>query len=206
MSDEEVQGDALKEEFEKSFNGNDEKIVESLPEAEEEDASEGLPLEVIKLQQDLKGEKDKYQRLLAELDNTRKRMQREKEEAMRFAVERVIGNFLGPLDQLEKALSFASQGSDELKQWSLGFQMILGQFKEVLAGQKVVSFSAIGEMFDPHRHEAIEIEESEDCENGKILSEFAKGYRCGDRIIRPAKVKVAQKKQVETLHEQKEEQ
>ena len=200
MSDEGVQGDALKEEFEKSFNGNDEKIVESLPEVEEE-AEEGLPLEMIKLQQELKGEKDKYQRLLAELDNTRKRMQREKEEAMRFAIERVIGNFLTPLDQFEKALMFASQGSAELKQWAIGFEMILAQFNDILASHKVVSFSAIGEMFDPHRHEAIEIEESPDGENGKILSEFAKGYRCGDRIIRPAKVKVAQKKQVETLHE-----
>ncbi|MBP9841218.1 MAG: nucleotide exchange factor GrpE [Simkaniaceae bacterium] len=200
MSDEEVQGDALKEEFEKSFNGNDEKTVESLPEAEEE-AEEGLPLEVIKLQQDLKGEKDKYQRLLAELDNTRKRMQREKEEAMRFAVERTVGNFLAPLDQFEKALAFASQGSQELKQWAIGFEMILAQFKDILAGQKIMSFSAIGEIFDPHYHEAIEIEESPDAEDGKILSEFAKGYRCGDRIIRPAKVKVAQKKQVENLHE-----
>lgn len=192
MSDEEVQGDALKEEFEKSFNGNDEKTVEALPEAEEE-AEEGLPLEVIKLQQDLKGEKDKYQRLLAELDNTRKRMQREKEEAIRFAVERVIGNFLNPLDQFEKALLFATQGSEELKQWALGFQMILSQFNEILSGHKVVSFSAVGAMFDPHYHEAIEIEEAKEAEDGKILSEFAKGYRCGDRIIRPAKVKVARK-------------
>ena len=72
-------------------------------------------------------------------------------------------------------------------------EMILSQFNEILSSHKVVSFSAVGAVFDPHYHEAIEIEETTDAEDGKILSEFAKGYRCGDRIIRPAKVKVARK-------------
>ena len=135
--------------------------------------------------------KEKYLRLLAEIDNTRKRMQKEKQEMTRFAVENVIGEILTPIDNLENALQFTQHMSDEVRNWAQGFQMILGQFKEVLHNYGVVAFHSEGNTFDPLYHEAVEIVESTDYPDGSILHEFTKGYKSAARTIRPARVKVA---------------
>lgn len=145
------------------------------------------------LQEELKECKDKYLRLLAETDNLRKRMQKERQEMTRFAVDNVIADLLVPIDNLENALKFTQNMSDEVKNWAMGFQMILSQFKEVLQNHGVTSFSSEGALFDPHKHEAVEMEETSDKPEGTILQEFVKGYKCGDRIVRPARVKVAKK-------------
>lgn len=137
--------------------------------------------------------KDKYLRLLAEVENTRRRLQKEKQDTMRFAIDHVLTDILGPIDQLENALSFADKISGEVKNWALGFQMILNQFKEVLTSHGITPFVSEGEFFDPSKHEAVEIEETDTIPDGKILKEFVKGYRSGDRIIRVARVKVAKK-------------
>jgi molecular chaperone GrpE len=158
--------------------------------------------------------KDKYLRLLADSDNLRKRMQKEKQESLKFGIENILVELLPPLDNFENALNFADQMSAEVKNWALGFQMILGQFREILSQNGVTSFVSEGEMFDPAKHEAVEMEENTHAieavemeENthaieGTILKEFVKGYRCGDRVIRPARVKVAKKlTQGETNHD-----
>lgn len=134
--------------------------------------------------------KDKYLRLLAEMENSRKRMFKERQESIRFATERVLAEIILPLDNFEMALAFTDKMSAETKQWATGFQMILGQFKELLERQGVVPFHSKGELFDPEKHEAVEIEESTDAPEGTIIQEFTKGYRCGDRTIKPARVKV----------------
>lgn len=134
--------------------------------------------------------KDKYLRLLAEMDNTRKRMQKEKQEMVRFSVENVIADMLIPLDNLENALKCADNLSGEVKTWAQGFQMILEQFKEMLHEHGVTSFKSEGELFNPELHYAIESEECEEGQEGRVLKEFVKGYRSKERTIRPAKVKV----------------
>nr|NGX46469.1 Protein GrpE [Chlamydiota bacterium] len=103
--------------------------------------------------------KSKYLRLLAEMENTRKRMQKERQEMTRFAIENVLSELLAPMDTFENALGFAEQMSEETRNWATGFQMILSQFKDLLHGHGVVAFSAMGEQFDPHRHDAVEVEE-----------------------------------------------
>src|SRR4029079_7122562 len=100
--------------------------------------------------------KDKYLRQLAESENFRKRMQKEKQELTQYAVQNLIIDFLNPIDHMENALKFTEQMSEEVKHWGIGFQMILNQFKEVLTNNNVRSFKSIGERFDPYRHEAIE--------------------------------------------------
>lgn len=137
--------------------------------------------------------KDKYFRLLAEMDNTRKRMQKDKHEMTRFAIENVIAEVLGPIDTFENALGFTEKMSEETRNWSKGFEMILSQFKDILSNHNIVSFHSIGEIFDPHHHEAVEVEETDDHPEGTILKEFLKGYKSGDRVIRAARVKVARK-------------
>jgi molecular chaperone GrpE len=135
--------------------------------------------------------KEKYLRLLAEIDNTRKRMQKEKQEMTRFAVDNVIAEILTPVDNLENALQFTQHMSEEMRNWAQGFLMILGQFKDVLANHGATAFHSEGMPFDPQMHYAIETEVTTEKPPGTILKEYVKGYRSGDHVIRPARVKVA---------------
>jgi molecular chaperone GrpE len=147
--------------------------------------------ELQQLQQEALEYKDKYLRLLAEMDNTRKRMQKERQELLQYATQGIIIDFLNPIDHMENALKFTEQMSDDLKNWALGFQMILSQFKEVLNNNGVTPFKSQGTPFDPHRHEAIEMVISRDYAPGTVVEENVRGYSMGDKIIRPARVKVA---------------
>lgn len=135
--------------------------------------------------------KDKYFRLLAENENARKRLQKERHEMTRFAIENVLSEVLLPIDTLESALGFTEQMSEDTRNWVKGFDMILNQFKEILHTHNVVAFHSKGERFDPHKHEAVEVEETHEHPEGMILQEFLKGYKSGDRILRAARVKVA---------------
>lgn len=197
MNDSKAHDDALKEEFEKAqiFSPDDEKIHQDAAENSEEEESPNEDVQeesdLSLLQQEIKDERNKYFRLLAELENTRKRLQKEKEEMMRFTTENVVADFLIPLDQLETALGFADQASEDVKNWAKGFEMILTQFKDVLSQHKITSFSSVGKPFDPHEHEVIEMVETTEHEPNTVIQEFAKGYRSNDRIIRPARVKLA---------------
>jgi molecular chaperone GrpE len=143
------------------------------------------------LKNELKDLKDKYLRSLAESENARKRLQKERLEAIQYATEGLLTDFLHPLDSFENALKFADQMSPEVKNWAVGFQMILNQFKEVLSSHGVSTQPTVGQDFDPHQHEAIEIVETNEHAPGTIIFEFSKGYKVGTRTIRPAKVKVA---------------
>jgi molecular chaperone GrpE len=149
-------------------------------------------IELEKLKREASEYKDKYQRALAESENARKRMQKERQELIQYALQNLVADFLNPIDHLENALKFTQQASDEIKHWALGFQMILNQFKEVLNSNGVIYFPSEGTKFDPHLHEAIEMITSEDHLPGTVVSESLKGYKMGERIIRPARVKVAE--------------
>jgi molecular chaperone GrpE len=141
--------------------------------------------------------KNKYLRLLAEIENTKKRMQKEKQDMIRFTVENVITELLGPIDNLENALNCTDALTGEMKNWAQGFLMILGQFKEVLSHHNITSFHSLHAHFDPNLHFAVEMEETNDVPEGTILQEYVKGYKSGDHIIRPARVKVASAPQKE---------
>lgn len=161
---------------------------------------EELPIEVNILESDLKALqndvkefKDKYLRTLAETENLRKRLQKERQDIVKYAIENLVLDLLLPLDHLEGALTHTEKMSNEVKHWAMGFHMILRQFKDSLANHNVKSFSCVGETFDPHRHEAIEMIETEKYAEGTIVEECMVGYELGDRTIRPAKVKVAKK-------------
>lgn len=143
------------------------------------------------LEEEMKEYRDKYLRLLAEIDNTRKRMQKEKQDMTRFAIDNALAELLGPIDNMENALKFTEKMSEEVRNWALGFQMILGQFKDALGNHGVVPFHSEGTIFDPNWHHAIETEETDKISEGTILQEFVKGYKSGDRTLRPARVKVA---------------
>lgn len=135
--------------------------------------------------------KDKYLRALAEQENMRKRIQKEKHEMVSFGIENAISEFLSAIDNFENALRFAENGSKEVKNWAIGFEMILSQFKEVLHNHGIVSFHSEGNTFNPQFHDAVEIVETTEQPDGTIMHEFTKGYKSSTRTIRPARVKVA---------------
>ncbi len=144
-------------------------------------------------QSEAKDYKDKYLRLLAEMENLRKRMVKERSDQAHYTVANLVCDFLPPLDNLENALTYAHQMSDEVRNWALGFQMVLSQFKEVLTTNGVVPLVSIGELFDPHQHEAVDAVESDTHSPGTIIEEYVRGYKMGSKTIRPARVKVARK-------------
>ncbi len=147
--------------------------------------------ELERLQQGAAEYKDKYLRLLAEMDNARKRMQKERQELVQQAAENIIVEFLNPIDHMENALKFTQQMSEDVKHWAIGFQMILNQFKDVLTGHGVTVFISKGTPFDPHRHEAIEMVATQDHPPDCVVEENVRGYKMGEKVIRPARVKVS---------------
>jgi molecular chaperone GrpE len=134
---------------------------------------------------------DKYVRSLAEMENMRKRMQREKQDVARFGIENAIAEFLPTIDNFENALRFADSAGPEVKNWATGFQMILSQFKEVLHNHGIAAFHSEGNTFDTAYHEAVEVLETDEHPEGTIIQEFTRGYKSPTRVIRPARVKVA---------------
>ncbi len=156
-------------------------------------AAEALPPvdPIADLQKQLDDMKDKYLRALADGENARKRLAKEKQEIVRFAIENAIGEFLPAIDHFENALRFAESATGDVKNWAIGFQMILSQFKEVLQNYGINAFHSEGNLFDPHLHDAVEIDETDHAPEGTILKEFTKGYKSSARTIRPARVKVA---------------
>ncbi|MCH9634127.1 MAG: Protein GrpE [Chlamydiae bacterium] len=154
--------------------------------------------ELEQLQASVKEHQDKYLRLLAESENLRKRLQKEKVDLQAYARENLICEFLAPIDQLENALSFRDGVSEEVKNWMVGFDMIVTQFKDVLSQNDIRPIEAVGRIFDPHYHEALETEENEEHPINTIIKEYVRGYQMGSRVIRPAKVKVSKRKSLES--------
>ena len=161
-----------------------------------ENEKEDAPVEQIdesarEAQTELTDYKDKYFRALAEIENSRKRLQREKIESQSYALQNIVCDLLQPLDHFEQALKHAENAAPEIRNWAIGFEMMLAQFKQVLGDHGVTTFDSKGENFDPHQHEAIETVETTEYAPGVIVEEFLKGYKLGNRVIRPARVKVA---------------
>ncbi|MBF8262718.1 MAG: grpE [Parachlamydiales bacterium] len=147
------------------------------------------PMEV--LQKQLQEMKDKYLRNLADGENARKRLAKEKQEIVSFGIENIICEFLPAIDNFENALKLADSASGDVKNWAVGFQMILNQFRQVLQNYGITPFQSTGCLFDPNYHDAVETAETSDVPEGTILKEFSKGYKSASRTVRPARVSVA---------------
>ncbi len=143
--------------------------------------------EVARLRQEIADLRDRSVRTLADFDNFRKRSQREREEARRFAHFDVLQEFLTVADNLDLALT--AQGSaEDLKR---GVEMIHRQMQELLRRFGAVEVPAVGQPFDPTVHDAVAREESAEVKTPTVTAELRKGYKMHDRLLRPAMVKVA---------------
>lgn len=159
---------------------------------ESEDAGESPPSAELAALEEAQAEvaalRDQLLRARAEFDNYRKRMAREAERTRKLAAEALVRDLLPVADHLELALQHADGGASSLAE---GVHMVLRQMQDVMARHGVAAIPAEGERFDPTVHEAVMQQSSDTVAEGHVVTEFQRGYRLGDQIIRPAKVVVS---------------
>ena len=150
------------------------------------------PDEITSLQQE---RDDLYERLLrttAEFDNYRKRTERERSSLYESAAAQVLQELLPAIDDLERALRATETGGDPaLERYRQGFELIHRQLLEILRRRGVEPLEVVGEAFDPEWHESVATEPADGRPDGEITAEIRRGYRIGQRLLRPAMVRVA---------------
>lgn len=138
--------------------------------------------------------RENYERFLrerAELENFKRRMQREKADALRFATEPLIRELLPVVDNLERAVEHATADGQSLLD---GVRLVLKSLVDVLDRHGVKRIDAVGESFDPSRHEAMAQVESTEHEPNQVVEQHHRGYVLHDRLLRPALVTVSRRK------------
>lgn len=151
---------------------------------------EVTPPEVEELKRQLDEKQDRLLRALAEMDNMRRRMQREREEYTRYAAEALIREIIPVLDNLDRALEAARSASDAARIVE-GVELIQRELLRVLERAGVRRYSSVGQRFDPTRHEATARVVSVDQAPDTVVAEVVPGYLLHDRVLRAAQVAVA---------------
>jgi molecular chaperone GrpE len=141
----------------------------------------------------LRKEKDALQdrllRTAAEFDNYRKRVDRDRRDQADAATADALADLLPIVDDLERALKAPATG--DVDSFKKGIELIHQQMLELLRKRGVKPIDAVGTEFDPRYHQAVAQETSTDHREGEVMEEFARGYMLGERLLRPAMVKVA---------------
>ena len=149
------------------------------------------------LQEQTAKAQDNYEKLLrmqADFENFRRRSRQEKDDLARYVTEQLMVNLLQIVDNFERALCMeVKEGNQEAFQESFkeGMKMVYRQLNEVLGREGLCPIAAVGEQFDPNKHEAVMQEESADFPDNTVMMELRRGYMLKDKVIRPAMVKVA---------------
>lgn len=159
-----------------------------------QDSGEVVQEELQEVQKTAQNYWDQLLRLQADFANYRKRSEKEKLEAIRLGKVLMIEKMISLLDIMEEALKHAHSSTDNatLKQ---GFEMVIKEFSNFLKSEGTLPLTTVGNLFDPHLHEAVEqTETEEEDKNNTVLSEIQKGYTLNGQLLRPAKVKVAKLK------------
>ena len=145
--------------------------------------------EIERLKEELNGEHERYLRLLADFDNYRRRSERERSRAARSGKREIILALLDVLDGYDRALQHMDDAPASIAE---GLEALHRKFLGLLQAQGVTPMLALGEVFNPELHDAIGLMESEELEPGTVAEEVQRGYRWGDEVLRPARVRVVQ--------------
>jgi molecular chaperone GrpE len=151
--------------------------------------------EILQELQEVRHQRDEYldgwQRAQAEFANYKKRVERDRQQVQQNSIANVVRRYLEILDDLERAL--ANQPQDkEGADWADGIDLVYKKWLKALESDDIKPMQAEGEIFDPSFHEAISQEANDDYESGEIIEVIQNGYMIGDRVLRPARVRVAQ--------------
>jgi len=174
----------------------EEKSTEEVPVAE---VVEEGPSELEQAQQEAKDARDEMLRMRAETDNLRKRLQKEKQECVQFANERLIKQLIPIFENLDRALKAPDTNVESLKE---GVKMTSDQAHALFKKENVEPIQAVGEPFDPSIHEVLSQMESNDHDENTVIEEFSKGYRMNGRVLLPSRV-VTSKKPAKTAPDDK---
>lgn len=140
--------------------------------------------------------KAKYYYIAAEMDNYRKRMEREKENLVKYGNERVLRDLLEVVDNFERTINMLKGDEDQkVKNLVVGLDMIEKQFLDTMGKHGLTPIHAIGKEFDPNFHEAVAQEYAEGKKPHEVIKEFQKGYTLNGRVVRASKVVVSSDKQ-----------
>jgi molecular chaperone GrpE len=145
--------------------------------------------EIERLKQELQREHEMYLRALADYDNYRRRTERERSQAARSGKRELILSLLDVLDGFDRALQHMSDAPTSISE---GVEALHRKFLSLLQAQGVTPMLTVGEVFNPEVHDAIGLVKSEDVQPGTVAEEVQRGYRWGDEVLRPARVRVAQ--------------
>lgn len=157
------------------------------PEPIDEEA-EDISIQAKELNEALRQEQDAHLRLLAEFDNYRKRVDRERTRAAREGKRELILKLLGIVDGFDQALAHSHHAPGKVEE---GIKAIQRQLMNVLQAEGVAPFESVGEKFDPDLHEAVTTDPADGSPEGTVVREFQRGYRWGSEVLRHAKVSVA---------------
>ena len=166
-----------------------EELLEQDGAAKNEDAA--VELDTAALIEALQQAKDQTLRTQAEMQNLRRRVDRDVENAHKFALEKFVGELLPVVDNLERALDALAVDDDSLAAAREGIELTLKSFLGVLDGHKVKQVEPAGETFNPDFHQAISMVPNPDVAANTVLEVFQKGYTLNDRLVRPAMVVVS---------------
>jgi molecular chaperone GrpE len=158
-----------------------------------EPATAGPAVEALDAEEAQRQRDEYYDRLLrktAEFDNYRKRVERDRQSMAESAAAELMRDLLPLVDDLERALK-ADAGQDGAESYRRGVELIHRQLLDVLRRRGVKPVEALGADFDPHFHQAVAYEPAKGKREGEVIEEFARGYLLGERLLRPAMVKVA---------------
>ena len=150
-----------------------------------------LEAENEKLSQESKGNYDKFLRVTADLDNFKKRSNREMSDLRKFANENIVRDILSVVDNLERAIESGANGEASAETILQGVEITLKDVLRMLEKYQVKSFESKREVFDPEYHQAMMQEESDEFPDNTVLQELQKGYTIHDRLLRPAMVVVS---------------
>ena len=143
----------------------------------------------------LKEQQEQLLRLRADFENTKKRLERDKQEAIKFANEKLLVEILSIVDNFDRAMASISEGHDPEKV-KKGLEIAQGQLHQVLEQHGVQVIKSVGAQFDPKFHEAVAtVEPTENMKDGTIVDEVQRGYLLNGRLIRPSRVRIAQSKE-----------
>jgi molecular chaperone GrpE len=171
----------------------DQMTEEGAPASAPQDASEALVAEIAELRHERDELRDQLLRKAADFDNYRKRVERDRREMVELAAQDLLSELLPVLDDFERALEAdVAPGAESYRD---GVELIYKQLQDLLKKRSVTPIEAVGTDFDPHVHQAVVHEDSTTHRDGEVIAELRRGYRLGDRLLRPAMVKVAKREQ-----------
>jgi molecular chaperone GrpE len=157
------------------------------PGSERPEGAEGTENE--RLKAELSREHELYLRTLADFDNYRRRIERERASSAQAGKRELVLPLLEVLADFDRALEHLG----DVPEWmSSGFAAIYRRLNNILEAQGIVPYESLGDRFDPVRHDAVGLTESQDVESGTVVAELSRGYRWGEEVLRPARVRVAQ--------------